>query len=266
MQKQRAGTVRDHRRYGVYRLDEASHRGPDKSRLGQLHYWDQRAVDRVGLSKINAFADSVSVQRPVILGPDYWEALCSRHQSRIERYLDYRVFVTECQVIEAMKKARFYDSVVTQTLGSMTASPLVVRLTNNRTPVALEIPFSTDLTVGRLLKIVQSLLGISLQPTEFPDLETSCQPALSITVDRVSQSFDLKLCDLSDEQREKLQLWIKLIWKDHRGTTGADDDLMHFRVQREGPAARLPLSARREETLNRLASTIQDSIGDLPSV
>jgi hypothetical protein len=150
---------------------------------------------------------------------------------------------------------------VKQTIDNMKSSPLTVRLTNNRAPVELEIPFAADLTVGRLLNVAQSLLGISLNPTEFPDLETSCRSSLSIMADGAPQSFNLKLCDLTVEQRAKLQLWIKLVWRDHRDKTGQDDDdRMHFRIQRESPAAQIPLSERRRETLSRMESIIQVSI------
>ena len=70
-------------------------------------------------------------------------------------------------------------------------------MSNNRTPVELLIPFSGDLTVEQLVDVTKSLLGVTTGWTDFPDLQTSCEPTLSMTIDRVAQPFKMKLSELS---------------------------------------------------------------------
>ncbi len=124
------------------------------------------------------------------------------------------MLVTETEVIDALRKARYYDNVVQSAAQSLRATPLQIDLKNNRTPLVLSIPFSADLTIEKLLDAAQQLMGIKLDWVNFPDLGTSCGPSLSLTVDRKAQSFSRKLSELSDDEREKLELWIKLVWRD----------------------------------------------------
>ena len=42
-------------------------------------------------------------------GPEYWDDLCSKHFARVKERFDFRVTVTEDQVIEAFRKARYFD-------------------------------------------------------------------------------------------------------------------------------------------------------------
>lgn len=219
----------------------------------------------IGLSKINVYSDSAQITRPNILAPEYWASLCEKHKAHIESHFDYRVFVTEAQVIEALKKARYYDSVINQARVSLQSSPLQVKLTNNRTPIELEIPFGSDLTIEELVDVAQQLLGISLDWANFPDLGTSCGPSLSLTVDKVPQAFKLKLAELSEDQRAKLQLWIQLEWRDELQKNGQQYDstsrlmcfLSHSRTHDSGPR---PQRERGKETVERMEALIQESI------
>jgi hypothetical protein len=173
--------------------------------------------------------------------------------------------VVEAEVVEALKKARYYDHVVQQAVQQMKAEPLDVTVSNNRTPVELMLPFSAELTVGKLLDVVKSILGISLDCANFPDLGTSCGPSLSMTVDRISQPFKLKLSELTPEQRAKLQLWIQLIWRDKLQTEQGHYDGTNFFAYRrlliEAPSQR-PASEheRGRITLDRMEAIVQTTI------
>lgn len=224
-----------------------------------------------GLSKINSYSDLAKIARPKILAPDYWAELCEKHKEHIMDYFDYRVFVTEAQIIEALEKARYYDSVITQARESIRLSPLQVRLTNNRTPIELEIPFGSDLTIEKLLDVAQQLLGISLDWANFPDLGTSCGPSLSLTIDKVPQAFKLKLSELSEEQRAKLQLWIKLVWhdelqKEHEHFDGTARYMCLMSLSRRHHSGLCPQHERGKETIVRMETLIQESIWQAVSV
>lgn len=218
----------------------------------------------IGIGKINGFADSAGIPRPSFLGPEYWDCLCEQHRSRIESFFDYRVFVTEAEVLEAMKKSRYYDHVIKQAQESMMSFPLTMRLTNNRTPIELQVPFSSELTVGKLVNVAQELLGISLNWANFPDLGTSCGPSVSLTVDRTPQAFKLKLSELNEEQRSKLQLWIKLIWRDElqKEREHVDGTKLYLMLEGAAPAVQGSLSPRDRATatLDRMEAIVQASI------
>jgi hypothetical protein len=219
----------------------------------------------VGLTKITDCAKSKSLDDSTfsILPAEYWSELCERHSEAVKHLFDYRVFISETQVLEALKKARYYDRFVFEAAEKMKRDPLRVTVSNNRTPIELTLPFSGDLTIQQLLDILKVTLGVSLDWANFPDLGTSCGPSLSITIDRKSQPFKLKLSELTPEQRAKLQLWIQLIWRDD-----LEKDHDHF----DGTAylARYHLGAEIEHrfdprergklTLDRMQTAIQMKI------
>ena len=217
-----------------------------------------------GLGRINLFAASKQIQPPVVLPADYWAELCEKHRSRIEGYFDYRVFISEQEVVEALRKARYYDSVINAAKESLATSPLKVTVSNNRTPLLLDIPFSSDLTVEKLLDVAQELMGISLDWANYPDLGTSCGPSLSLTVDKSSLAFKTKLNELSADQLSRLQVWIKLIWKDelrkdkdhYDGTT----QLFQLEYYRGGSAPQASNASRGSETLSRTEAIVQNTI------
>lgn len=62
-------------------------------------------------------------------------------------------------------------------------------------------------------------MGIKLDWINFPDLGTSYSPTLYLTVDRKVQSFSRKLSDLLENERMKLELWIKLSGKTNLGSS-----------------------------------------------
>jgi hypothetical protein len=237
--------------------------------------WDDYAIalnaqiTGTGLLKIKEYAASqgLSDDAVVILPPEHWDDLCERHIKAIKHLFDYRVFVTEPEVIEAFRKARYYDQYVTKFEHQIKISPLTVTVSNNRTPVEVTLPFSGELTIEQLLDVVQSILGISLDWANFPDLDTSCGPSLSITIDRVALPFKRKLSELTAEQREKLQLWIKLTWQDKLKTDGDHYDgtvsfNMLYRWHGGFGEGKQPISERErgQRTLDRMTTMLQDTI------
>ncbi len=163
-----------------------------------------------------------------------------------------------------MHKTRYFDQNVREAELKLRDHPLRVCISNNRTPVELIIPFSGDLTVGQLLDVVGTKLGISLDWANFPDLRTSCGPSLSLSVDRVALPFRLRLSELSHAQLAKLQLWIKLIWRDElERDRDHYDGLLLFRSYRLDASDGIRPASKKERgemTLKRMDSVIQAGI------
>lgn len=221
----------------------------------------------VGLSKIVNCAVSRGINGGAIqiLPPEYWNSLCTRYESDIRHLFDYRVFTTEAQVVEAFQKARYYDKFVEEAAENMKNSPLEITVLNNRTPIELTLPFSGELTIEKLLDVAKELLGISLDWANFPDLGTSCGPSLSVTIDSVPQAFKLKLSQLSAEQLAKLQLWIKLVWRDELQKDRQHYDgtkLYHMNLETFSTKDVLPVTEqdRGRLTLSRMESIVQGNI------
>ena len=223
----------------------------------------------IGFGKILQFAALARIDTTSIsfLTPDYWDDLCERHRAQIERFFDYRVFVSEAEVIEALRKARYYDEVVLRATEQLRATSLQLTVSNNRTPVELVLPFSGEMTIEQLLDVVKETLGLSLSWANFPDLGTSCGPSLSMTVDRTAQPFRLKLSELTEEQRAKLQLWIKLVWRDEVRKDGDPVDgtrlyLYHYdrSLSRLEEGRGVSRSDRGKVTLERMNVILQASI------
>jgi hypothetical protein len=217
------------------------------------------------LAKVNGEADSLCIPRPRILPAEYWSELCEKHGSVAEHFLDYRVLVSEAEVLTAFEKARYFDRVVQSAAQSLHASPLRVELANNRTPTVLSIPFASDLTIEKLLDVAQQLMGIELDWVNFPDLGTSCGPSLSIAVGRKAQDFSRKLSELSDDERSRLQLWIKLVWKDEleskRGHIDGTKELFRMNLEYFGlETGGARVRDRGRETLKRTEALIQTAM------
>ncbi len=171
--------------------------------------------------------DSLGIQSSKIqfLGPEYWNDLCARYYERVKDRLDYRITVTEEQVIEAFRKVRYFDKYIDQYAGLISKGKLVLKIKNNRTPVELEIPFSPDLTVENCVDAVQELLGISLKWTNYADLGTSTGPSISLTVEQHGQSFKQTIGEVqANNPNKELEFWITLVWEDKTQDKGIDHD------------------------------------------
>ncbi len=155
------------------------------------------------------------------LGPEYWNEMCEKYWPKVADRFDLRVTVTESQVIEAFRKARYFDSYVNEYAGLIAKGAVVLKIKNNLTPVELEIPFAPDLTVENCVDVVQELLGISLKWTNFADLGTSARLAISLTIDRHAQAFKQAIGELLAASGDKDPVfWITLVWKDEKQTDG----------------------------------------------
>jgi hypothetical protein len=205
-----------------------------------------------GLSKIYEFAASKALSKASlsILSPEYWSKLCERHTEAIKHLFDYRVFVTEAEVVEALK------------IKQARTAPVDVVVSSNRLPVQLVIPFSGELTVGQLLQVVTLQLGLSSDRTYFSDLGTSITPSFLMMVGYARQPLTLKLSELTAEQRASLQLWILLSWRDdfQKIEGRYDKNIMH--VHESMPDINRPETETElgSETLHRMQSIIEEKM------
>lgn len=186
--------------------------------LGWAEYRFATNADYSGnaVEEIHAVAAELGIDRSKIEfhGPQYWSDLCEKHLQHVQHHLDYRLQVTEAEVIEAFRKARYFDSKVAAYQTLIANGNYQLQLRNNRTPLMLCLPFSPDLTIEHCVDVAMQLLNISLDSRAYADLGTSARPSISIVVDRVPQGFSKKIGDLSEDEISRLELWIKVIWKD----------------------------------------------------
>ena len=171
----------------------------------------------------NAAADlGLQDEKLDFLGPEHWDKLCIKHAQLISDRFDYRVPVTKSRVIQAFENQRYYPKYVSQCGSEVEKSELVVRISNNRTPAVLEIPFSPELTVEHLVDVVKDVLGVSLDWTNYQDLGTSAGPSISMTLNRQKQTFDKKIGELGLQPNHELQFWITIVWRDERQEDAGD--------------------------------------------
>ena len=198
------------------------------------------------------------------LGPEHWDKLCIRHNELIADRFDYRCPITKPRVIQAFENQRYYPKYVSEYGTQVEKSGLIVRVSNNRTPVVLEIPFSPELTVKHLVDVVKDMLGVSLDWTNYEDLGTSAGPSVSLTLDQKKQTFDKKIGELALQPDQELQFWITLVWSDERrkdaGNAGDHMQFHLFRTQREFAVidrASLTYGERKARTIERSEEIIE---------
>ncbi len=221
-----------------------------------------------GIKKILATANSHLIEYNAIgfWGPDYWCKLCERYFHKVSSRFDYRLTVTEQEVIEAFQKAKYYDKYVDKFAQKISTEKLVMVVKNNRTPVELEFPFSPDLTVENCADAVQQLLGISLKWTNFSDIGTSAGPSISLTVDRKKQILTQTIREVQDNNPGKdFEFWITLVWKDETESDGDSVGRTMSFMSQESIASRrdqLSQTERKNKTLERAEQLIQAMIWD----
>lgn len=198
------------------------------------------------------------------LGPEHWDGLCFKHSTLITDRFDFRVTVTEAQVVEAFRKARYYDDHINRFASLISKGRLILKIKNNWTPVELEIPFAPELTVENCVDAVQELLGVSLKWTNFADLGTSTGPSVSLTVDHREQSFRQTIGELQAiSQGKELVFWITLVWEDEtqKDALGEADLTACLYLSFETVTrATSNESQRREQTLRRAEEIVQRMI------
>jgi hypothetical protein len=158
------------------------------------------------------------------LGPEYWDSLCTKHEPAVRDRFDYRLQATTDQVVDAFRKARYYDRFVAEYEEKIRKGHFSLVITNNRTPVKVEIPFSPELTVENYLDVAKQLLGISLEWTNFGDVGTSTGPSVSVTIDRKAQPFRTKIEDLPLKAGDELQIWLTVVWRDEEQKVAIKDE------------------------------------------
>jgi hypothetical protein len=202
------------------------------------------------------------------LGPEHWSLLCDKHLQRVQNRLDYRLLVSEAEVVEAFRKARYYEDKVQEYRKLIQAGTYDIELANNRSPLRLQIPFSPDLTIEHCLDVAMELLGLSLDSEEYLQLGTSVRPRVSLTIDRIPQGFDKKFGDYTKEELQRLELWIQIIWEDKlKGPEDPADpeklktrlDMIIVRTHADGI---LDPAARGRMTISRFEESLQKRMWD----
>lgn len=208
----------------------------------------------------------ISAENIDFLGPEYWIELCEKYFDRVQDRFDFRVTVTEQQVFEAFRKARYFDKYVTQYADLISKGNLVLTIRNNWTPVELEFPFSPELTVENCVDAVRELLGVSLKWTNFADLGTSTGPSISLTVDRRGQTFKQTIGEVKAAHPEQdLEFWITLVWKDKTQDDGMAHEVLCRRIHlwfETLDRSMVNEPNRRKKTLERAETMIQAMIWD----
>ncbi len=235
--------------------------------LGWNQYCFATNADYSGNSveEIHKVAAELGIDRSKIefYGPQYWSDLCEIHLQHVQHHLDYRLQVTETEVIEAFRKARYLDSKVEEYRTLIAEGNYQLQLKNNRTPLTLCLPFSRDLTIEHCLDVAMQLLNISLDSRTYPDIGTSARPSISIVIDKIPQGFSKKIGDFSEDEINRIELWIKIIWKDE-----TEELSQNFYLDKLGYMDRFDYSAkgqvssaqRGQETIRRFERDLRRSL------
>lgn len=247
-----------------------------RKRLGWKQYFFCTNSNYTGtaLTKILKIVDSLGLDSSEVdfKGPKYWDDLCSRHFEQVSHRFDYRITITEKQVVESLKEAGYFERYLKEFEMKIRNARFSLVIKNNRTPLEIIIPFSEELTVENCLDAVKSILGISLDWTNFVDIGTSAGPSLSLTVNRIAQGFSQKIADLSLKPGDKLELWVKIIWRDETQKTGMDEQTAYHKQnltlychtilagRKEMNRVSLTLEERRKITIERADEILQNMI------
>lgn len=218
-----------------------------------------------GIEQILVAADEFGLDRELISfhGPEHWSDLCEKHINKVRDRLDYRLMFSEDEVINAFKKARYFENKVREYEELIKQGAFNIEVSNNRTPIMLHIPFSPDLTIKNCLDVSMKLLNLDLDSEMYIDLGTSAKLNVSITIDQVPQGFNKKLGEYAKEDLSKLQLWIKIVWKEVQQQQGSQDlfmDKLQYRTIDTSSRNTSRTTDRRDHTLSRFESSIQNKM------
>lgn len=169
-----------------------------------------------GIDSIRGMVESLGLDRETIgfLGPEYWDELCGKYSELVRDRFYYRVTADEKAVLDAFRNAGYYKKYITEFAEKIHGEAFSLVITNNRTPVEIEIPFSPDLTVENYLHVAKQLLGVTLDWTNYPDMGTAAGTSLSVTIDQYAQTFSKKIGELPIRSGDPLKLWIKIVWRE----------------------------------------------------
>ena len=218
-----------------------------------------------GYAKLQDFIKENKLSNIEQLGPEYWSDLCKKHIELVKDRLDYRLLLTEQQVIEAFKKARYFDKYIQKFSEQISTQDYFVEVINNRTPLQLKIPFSPDLTIRNLLDVVKNILNINMARNNYYDTQTSAVPYISLLFKDIAQPFSKKLKELTEEEQPKLEFWIKIVWKDETEKESNDSDDVTFKAMKyltiqQHKRDDLTLTQREEITIGRTKRILQSMI------
>jgi hypothetical protein len=215
-----------------------------------------------GLEKLRAAAATLGVAADElqVLGPDHWDELCSRHYTRIKHMFDYRVTLAEKEVIEAFRGARYYDNVVTEYAAKLQQGGYRITVTNNRTPLELDIPFSPLLSVENCVDVAMQLLGLSTDWTSFKDIDASAGPSISLSIDRKALDFGKTLQEVGIGPTDKVELWITIVWRDGQRQAIPSSDVLRRMAYSELFIPRLNVENRGAEAVRREEHIVQGMI------
>lgn len=168
------------------------------------------------VTKILAEAETLGIPKSQLdfLGPEHWDDLCVKHPDAVQNRFNYRISASREDVVEAFRKAKYYDRFVREYEEEIRADDFPIVITNNRTAIEIEIPFSRELSVENFLDVAKIFLGISLDRMNYRDLGTSAGPSISVTIDRKAQPFSKKIAELPIGSGDRLNIWIKVVWRD----------------------------------------------------
>ncbi len=222
-----------------------------------------------GLEQIYKIADKLELNRKIIsfYGPEYWSGLCEKHYEKVKNRLDYRLRYTEEEVINAFKKARYFEERVKEYEALIKKEAYHIEIGNNRTPIRLEIPFSPSLTIEHCIDVAMQLLDLNIDAEKYSDLGTSAKPSYSITINQVPQAFKKKMAEYTEDELSKLELWIKIIWQEETEEVQKKDSMLflqnrwaykhHGDFQKEDI-----IKDRGKETIDRFEGNLQSKMWD----
>lgn len=181
-----------------------------------------------GFEKLQEFLQENSLNSIEQLGPEFWSELCEKYYDKVSNLLDYRFLVTEVEVINAFKKARYFDKFVNEYKQEIEEQDYTVNVKNNRTPIELKIPFSPNLTIENLLDVVKKLLNIDMKKNNYYDTQTSANPSISILFKEKKQGFKQKIKDVVNSENPEFELWITIIWADETKKNDNDTNTSNY--------------------------------------
>lgn len=191
-----------------------------------------------------------------ILQADHWSKLAEKHIDSIKQYLDYRLLVTEDELKCAFEKARYYDQYIHQYMATVSAAPVNIKLTNNRTPICIELPFSPDLTIKQLLEVAKVFFNIDMNKRQYPELGTSASPSVSLLYNGQAQSFNKKIGEVICDGNNSFEFWIKIVWRDYR--EDSSDKTLELKYVTSGEE----YANRGQSTIRRTESLYQENMWD----
>jgi len=216
-----------------------------------------------GVTQVEAALEAYRLGKGALefLGPHYWHELCEKHSAAVGNRFYYRVTLEDLDVIEALKRARYYDRFVADARQKLRDSPVKLRITSNRMLLEFEIPFSKELTIKNLLDVCKEIYGANLDWVNFGDLATSAGPSVSIAQGEKLMPFAKKIGDVVVGEEGQLEFWIQIVWKDETKSDAVSGDqvldlLMTYRT--EVPRASLGERERGNLTIRRCEEYLQN--------